>query len=127
MENLLAVATKEREHGASFADLARSWQCTPRTEVVYYIQFDDRVKIGTTAHIHDRLGQLPYDRLLGLEPGGYDVERRRHDQFRLCRIRGEWFAASEELLQHAASCRREHPELLGGFDGQPRVGRPLDR
>ena len=54
--------------------------------VVYYIRFGDRIKIGTSADIWTRVKQVPCDRLLATEPGGFDVERERHVQFKKFRL-----------------------------------------
>lgn len=69
-------------------------------EVVYYIRFGDRVKIGTTTNLRNRLGALPYDEILAVEPGGRDLERARHIEFRRSRIKGEWFRLDTRLRQH---------------------------
>lgn len=71
-------------------------------EVVYYIRFGDRIKIGTTANLHRRLQDLPYDELLATEPGGRELERVRHEQFRACRAVGEWHFLDSHLLSHIA-------------------------
>lgn len=112
MENLIAAANTERDHGVSPAELKRDNQLNPPSSLVYYLRFGDRVKIGTTSQrLQDRVTNLPHDKILGWEPGGRDVERQRHDQFRLCRIKGEWFAATDELVRHAECCGRRHGVL----------------
>lgn len=70
--------------------------------VVYYIQFRDAIKIGTTADPSDRLVNLPWERVLMMEPGDMKVERHRHNQFRDHRIHGEWFLDCEEIRTHIA-------------------------
>jgi hypothetical protein len=111
MENLLAIANTQRDYGMSPAERVRVIQANqlPQPEPrVYYILFGDRVKIGTTNNMEARMANLPHDKILGWEPGGSDVERKRQDQFRLSRIHGEWFGATDELLRHAESCRRQY-------------------
>lgn len=76
--------------------------------VVYYIRMrgTDRVKIGTTTSLPQRMVALRADGedLMATEPGGYDVEWRRHHQFADERYgRREEFALSERLLEHIAS------------------------
>jgi hypothetical protein len=73
--------------------------------VVYYIRFSDRVKIGTTTNLPQRLAGLPHDELLATEPGGPKVELRRHQQFADTQVPGqrEWFFQSPELSAHIAS------------------------
>ncbi|MBD8538196.1 GIY-YIG nuclease family protein [Frigoribacterium sp. CFBP 8751] len=74
-----------------------------RIDVVYYIRFDDRIKIGTSSNPRQRLGTLWHDELLAFERGDRLVERRRHGQFAASRFgRTEWFAHSAELDAHVA-------------------------
>jgi hypothetical protein len=57
--------------------------------VVYYVALPgDRIKIGTTTNLPQRLNALRADRawVLATEPGGVTVERRRHQQFAQHRI-----------------------------------------
>lgn len=61
------------------------------SEVVYYIRFGDRVKIGTTTHLRNRLSAIPHDEVMAVEAGGRGVEQARHRQFAKLRITGEWF------------------------------------
>lgn len=93
-------------------DLGLERQGRKRTEreareaVVYYVTFGDRIKIGTTTNLRQRLADTQYDRLLATEPGGYAVERQRHRQFGHLRVttRGrEWFSASPDLLAFIAT------------------------
>lgn len=80
------------------ADLPR-----PRIEVVYYLRWDARVKIGTTADPRRRLAVIWHHELLAFEPGGRALERARHEQFAHLREGGEWFRADPELREHAAA------------------------
>jgi hypothetical protein len=68
--------------------------------VVYYIRFGDRVKIGTTNRLTQRLYAIPHDEVLATEPGSYALERERHTQFREDRVIGEWFQMSPRLMEH---------------------------
>jgi hypothetical protein len=73
----------------------------PRVDVVYYLRFDDRVKIGTTANPRQRLGAIWHDDLLAFERGDRRLERRRHEEFADERFdRTEWFRFSERLREH---------------------------
>lgn len=75
----------------------------PRVDVVYYLRFDDRIKIGTTANPRQRLGALWHDELLAFERGDRTVERCRHEEFAADRFGGtEWFRRSGALRQHIA-------------------------
>lgn len=76
----------------------------PRVDVVYYLRYDDRVKIGTTAHPRQRFGAIWHDELLALERGDRRVEARRHAQFSAERFaRTEWFRRSDALSTHIAA------------------------
>jgi hypothetical protein len=77
--------------------------CAPRFPVVYYIRFGDRIKIGTTTWLPTRLRELPHDALLGVERGGQDVERKRHQQFAALHVSGEWFRADDSLILHIST------------------------
>lgn len=82
----------------------------PRTDVVYYIRFGDRIKIGTSTNLPNRLGSLPYDELLAIEPGNVEREHSRHAQFRAHRVVGqqEWFHVTPEILGHASALREKY-------------------
>lgn len=79
---------------------------TPRVDVVYYLRFRDRIKIGTTANPRQRFAALRFDALLAFERGDRLVEQRRHQQFAALRFaRTEWFAAERPLLDHVLELR----------------------
>lgn len=75
----------------------------PRVEVVYYLRYADRVKIGTTADPRRRLKAIRHDELLAFERGGRAVEQARHARFAHLREGGEWFTAAPDLLAHIAT------------------------
>ncbi|RUR00792.1 GIY-YIG nuclease family protein [Labedella endophytica] len=82
----------------------------PRVDVVYYIRFDDRIKIGTTANPRQRLQRLWHDDVLAFERGDRLVERRRHTQFaNLRQGTSEWFSPGPALDRHIT-------ELAAGID-----------
>lgn len=61
----------------------------PAGSVVYYVALPgDRIKIGTSGNLPERLRSLRVDRaaVLATEPGGLSLERRRHRQFAAYRI-----------------------------------------
>lgn len=78
-------------------------------QVVYYIRFGDRIKIGTTRSLISRMNALPHDEFLVTEPGGVHVERQRHKQFAHLRAEvgtsREWFQMAPELLEHIAALK----------------------
>ncbi|HEX5858289.1 MAG TPA: GIY-YIG nuclease family protein [Microbacterium sp.] len=75
----------------------------PRVDVVYYLRYAERVKIGTTANPRQRFAAIWHDDLLALERGDRRLEHRRHVQFAADRFGGtEWFRFSDELAAHIA-------------------------
>lgn len=73
----------------------------PRVDVVYYLRYADRVKIGTTANPRQRLAAIVHDELLGFERGDRALEQRRHEQFAADRFdRTEWFRLAPALRAH---------------------------
>jgi hypothetical protein len=75
----------------------------PRVEVVYYLRYAGRIKIGTSAQPRQRLGAIWHDELLAFERGGRSLEQKRHRQFATLREGGEWFRSAPELLAHIAA------------------------
>ncbi|GAA1800619.1 hypothetical protein GCM10009749_05680 [Agromyces neolithicus] len=81
-----------------------------RVDVVYYLRYGDRIKIGTSANPRHRFASLPHDEVLAFERGGRLREQRRHAQFAEHRITGtEWFESNEALVAHVT-------ELSEGVD-----------
>jgi len=84
--------------------------------VVYYIRLSaDRIKIGTTVNLKLRLTNLHIrrDAVLATEPGSYDLERARHQQFADLRYTDgkatrqlEDFEPGQVLLDHIAMLRK---------------------
>ncbi len=75
----------------------------PRVDVVYYLRYADRIKIGTSSNPRQRLGAIWHDELLAFERGGRALEQRRHAQFAADRYGGtEWFRRSDALTRHVA-------------------------
>lgn len=72
--------------------------------VVYYLRFADRIKIGTTSDLPERLREIPYDELVAIEPGSHGTEHLRHVEFARHRIATpsarEWFVAAPDLIAH---------------------------
>jgi hypothetical protein len=78
----------------------------PRVDVVYYLRFGERIKIGTSSNPRQRFGAIWHDELLAFERGDRRVEQRRHAQFAELRMqRTEWFTPGESLLEHIAALR----------------------
>lgn len=82
--------------------------------VVYYARLgNNHIKIGTTVDLPRRMVELRVvnaGNLLAAEPGGFELERKRHQQFRKWRYqrRKEDFGEGPDLLQHIALVREEH-------------------
>jgi len=72
-----------------------------RVDVVYYIRYRGRIKIGTSGNPRNRLARLPYEQIIAFERGNRLLEQRRHAQFASHRIpRTEWFEEHDALLEH---------------------------
>lgn len=100
-EALREAERREREAGA----------------VVYYLRIGDRIKIGFTTNLRQRVAALRLDAsaVLATEPGGRDVEYRRHHEFADERYgRREDFAPSDRLLAHIARLSGDTPTATAG-------------
>ncbi len=88
-----------------------------RVDVVYYLRYRDRIKIGTSANPRQRVASLPHDEVLAFERGGRLLEQRRHAQFADHRIPGtEWFESHEALVAHVAELSAGVDDPWGQFD-----------
>lgn len=85
---------------------------------VYYVTWrrdSEFVKIGTTQTASRRFKELAGRsgdriRLLVAEPGGYEQEEQRHEQFaHLRKARTELFAYTQEIVDHIAELRQRFP------------------
>ncbi|WP_233255384.1 GIY-YIG nuclease family protein [Naasia lichenicola] len=82
----------------------------PRVDVVYYLRYGDRVKIGTTVSPRQRFAALWHDEVLAFERGDRRLEHRRHQQFHSARAgTSEWFHLTDEIRAHV-------DVLAGGVD-----------
>jgi hypothetical protein len=78
----------------------------PEGAVVYAVEVNRRIKIGTTTDLGRRLKAIaamsPYPlELIGTRPGDHRLERAWHREFAEWCIHGEWFdlpAAQREIL-----------------------------
>ncbi|WP_307812156.1 GIY-YIG nuclease family protein [Lacisediminihabitans changchengi] len=79
----------------------------PRVDVVYYLRYGDRIKIGTSANPRRRIAALPHDEVLAFERGDRALEQARHRQFAAHRIpHTEWFEANQGLADLVAAVSR---------------------
>lgn len=106
---VLCGATRGERRGAHWSCAVCGWRVgdvpdpdlpLPRIDVVYFIRYADRIKIGTSSQPRRRLGAIWHDELLAFERGGRAVEQERHRRFAHLREGGEWFRADAELLEH---------------------------
>ncbi|MCC2028940.1 GIY-YIG nuclease family protein [Microbacterium sp. YMB-B2] len=87
----------------------------PRIDVVYYLRYDQRVKIGTSRRPRQRLASIRHDELLAFERGDRRIEQRRHREFASLREGGEWFTFTPDLEAHINGLRRNgEPWILYG-------------
>nr|WP_314844319.1 GIY-YIG nuclease family protein [uncultured Microbacterium sp.] len=91
--------------GWRFGDVPDADLPRPVIEVVYYIRYDRRVKIGTSRRPRQRLASIRHEELLAFEKGGRAVEQARHRQFAEVREGGEWFTLSPALGSHIDEIR----------------------
>lgn len=90
--------------------------------LVYYARRGDLIKIGTSTNVRKRLADIGVDELLAVEPGSFDLETARHDQFaahQLSRKRGkgngggkgptDWFRPGDDLMAHIEALAAVHP------------------
>ncbi|HEX4444429.1 MAG TPA: GIY-YIG nuclease family protein [Galbitalea sp.] len=88
----------------------------PRVDVVYYLRFRDRIKIGTSSNPRIRLAQLRFDDLLAFERGDRATEQKRHAQFAASRFPGsEWFRETPELTRHIVALATGVTDPWDGF------------
>ena len=80
-----------------------------RVDVVYYLLWNDRIKIGTSSQPRARLSAIWHHELLAFERGGRELERRRHGDFAHLREGGEWFTATPELRAHCRTLAGDIP------------------
>lgn len=91
--------------GWRYGDVPDSDLPLPQIEVVYYLRYDRRVKIGTSRRPRQRLASIRHDELLAFERGGRPVEQQRHREYAPLREGGEWFTLTGDLRDHATRLR----------------------
>jgi hypothetical protein len=93
--------------GWRFGDTPDDGLPLPRIDVVYYLRYDRRVKIGTSRRPRQRLSRIRHDELLAFERGDRSVEQQRHRDFAEAREGGEWFTLTPALAAHVARLRTQ--------------------
>lgn len=97
---------------AAIAPAPTTKAADPRsTGSIYFVQFGDRIKIGFTTNMKQRMKVIPKDQILATTPGSLGVERRIHNRFAHLRITGEWFRADKELLDYVEFVRQRNKRL----------------
>lgn len=89
----------------------------PVRPVVYYLLWADRIKIGFSTRLAERIRGIYHDEVLAVEPGSFELEQARHRQFaeyRLPRQR-EWFSDVPALRFHINTLRDQYPNLIRSF------------
>lgn len=79
--------------------------------VVYYVRIGEVIKIGFTSNLKQRMSALrtSRDNVLATEPGGKDLESKRHKQFKSIRIGlREDFTPTLALIRHIEAVRDFH-------------------
>lgn len=116
-EQLIEFAMGEwrKIYGDRLREPVRNDPPVKRDPFVYYVRIADHIKIGYSTRLRQRLRDLRVDpdALMAAEPGGRDLERRRHLEFAEERIgRREDFHPSGRLLAHIEAVRAEHGDLV---------------
>jgi hypothetical protein len=115
------VVFRDEHHRQEVARRAVELRVRPETgaSLVYFVQRDGLIKIGTTTNLPKRLKAIgkgssmapgmtigPVE-LLATEPGDRDREYRLHSKFQKTRIHGtEWFRPSKSLLRYIEDLNR---------------------
>jgi hypothetical protein len=81
---------------------ARTGRFAGRDHVVYYVRVGNRIKIGYTTHLKQRLASIGPEEVLATEPGGFKLEQHRHAQFAEYRVmkNREWFVDCPAIREH---------------------------
>lgn len=81
------------------------WGARSGDAILYYARVGNRVKIGWTANLKQRMNNISPEELLATEPGGPLEEAARHQQFGKLRVAGEWFRYEGALVEHVSMLR----------------------
>ena len=77
-------------------------KATNQPGLVYIVRHGTRVKIGFTTNLEKRMKSVPHDEVLATIPGSMASEAALHEKFADIRLHGEWFEATQDLLDFAA-------------------------
>lgn len=87
-----------------------------RRSVVYYMRLGDLVKIGWTTNLQRRRDVINPQEVMATEPGGRQVELRRHRQFDDLRVHGEWFQLEPPLTEWIKGLKAASADEEGDVD-----------
>lgn len=92
-----------------------------RPGYVYYVEVGDRIKIGFTENVANRMRAYPpTSTLLAVHPGTPSMEKEMHSKFRVHLAEGrEWFKPSEELAAHIEAVAKQFPLELHFTPNRP--------
>lgn len=80
-------------------------------DVVYFLRFGDRIKIGYSSNFRRRMSEVPYDEILLVLPGTQAHESALHEIFKEHRITGEWFHSHGDILTFIAEHAEDNEEM----------------
>lgn len=83
-----------------------------RAGTIYYLRIADRVKIGFTTDLYQRMGQYPPNsEILATHPGTPTLERETHKRFAMHLADGrEWFHPHAALDKHILKVQEQFPD-----------------
>lgn len=73
-----------------------------RTSVVYFVRLGNRIKIGWSTNLAQRLSNLQPEEVLAVIPGDTTLERELHRRFAKHRVVGEWFEDCPSIRAYIA-------------------------
>ena len=84
--------------------------------MIYFIRSGQYVKIGVADNPWERLSNFQIAspekiELLAVAPGSFDEEARHHSMFSKHHARGEWYHASEPILDFIYATREKYHEI----------------
>lgn len=88
-------------------------QSTKHEPVVYYMRLDRLVKIGWTTDLKRRVSSIAPQGVMAIEPGGKNIEERRHIEFAALRSHREWFWLRDPIAAHIVTIRAQLEEREG--------------
>ena len=103
VSELRAMADAERAARERKAMAAQAYNAQA---LIYYFRVGNRIKIGWTRNLAQRIATLMPEEVLATEPGLQRLETTRHHQFAQYRITREWFKDCPAIREHIATLSR---------------------